>query len=327
MENNAWMVRAGEGGFLFEEFIEKSVVAIGWNEMGKIKLPITIDELKSKLWTEYPDNKEGNITTSAHQLYKFIIVFKEGDYVITYNRISREYHIGIIKSGYIFDKTLEYNHSRKVNWINHISRDLLQASSKNTLGSSLTIFEINEDVLNDLLTNKTAKNYDSEFIENIEEELDEIKDDIIQKAHEFIKDKIINMSWERMQDFIAGLLRAMGYVTIVSESGPDRGKDITASPDGLGLEEPRIKVEVKHRSGPMGSKEIRSFIGALRSEKGIYVSTGGFSKEAKYEAERSDKPVTLVDLDSLVWITTQYYDKFDSDAKSLLPLKKIYWPL
>ena len=79
--------------------------------------------------------------------------------------------------------------------------------------------------------------------------------------------------------------------------------------------------------GQIGAPDIRSFIGSLRSEKGLYVSTGGFSKDAKYEAERSDKPLTLIDLDSLVEITIQYYDGFDTEARSLLPLKKVYWPL
>lgn len=46
--------------------------------------------------------------------------------------------------------------------------------------------------------------------------------------------------------------------------GSDRGKDIIASPDGLGLEEPRILTEVKHRQGQMGSQEVRSFWGGLR---------------------------------------------------------------
>jgi hypothetical protein len=30
-----WMVRAGEGGWLFEEFERLSIVSIGWHEMGR----------------------------------------------------------------------------------------------------------------------------------------------------------------------------------------------------------------------------------------------------------------------------------------------------
>ena len=65
--------------------------------------------------------------------------------------------------------------------------------------------------------------------------------------------KIIELGWEEMQELVAGILRAMGYKTLISQSGADRGKDIEASPDGLMLKEPRILVQVKHRSNQMGS--------------------------------------------------------------------------
>ena len=78
----------------------------------------------------------------------------------------------------------------------------------------------------------------------------------------------------------------------------------------------------------MSSPDIRSFKGALKkNNKGIYVSTGGFTTDAKYEAERSEIPIILMDLDSLVKFILQYYDNFDGDARSLIPLKKIYWPI
>ncbi|WP_204400403.1 restriction endonuclease [Alkaliphilus hydrothermalis] len=102
-------------------------------------------------------------------------------------------------------------------------------------------------------------------------------------------------------------------------------KPIIASPDGLGLEEPSIIVEVKHRTGSMGADSIRSFTGGLRNrDKGLCVSTGGFSKGAKYEAERSNIPVTLIDAEELVRWINQYYDHFDWDTRALVPLKKTY---
>lgn len=86
-------------------------------------------------------------------------------------------------------------------------------------------------------------------------------------------------------------------------------------------------MEVKHRSGQMGRKEITSFTGGLRpGHKGIYVSMGGFSKDAKHEAERANIPTTLIDLDALVNLIIQYYDSFDTETRDLIPLTKIYWP-
>ena len=105
------------------------------------------------------------------------------------------------------------------------------------------------------------------------------------------------------------------------------GKDIVASPDGLGYSNPRIKVEVKHRKGKMGAPDIRNLTGGLRSEdRGLYVSTGGFAKDAHYEADRAEFPMTWVDLDRLVELIVQNYDSFDLEARTLINLKKIYWP-
>ena len=46
---------------------------------------------------------------------------------------------------------------------------------------------------------------------------------------------------------------------------------------------------------------MRSFIGGLRAgDRGLYVSTGGFTKEARYEADRANVPIRLLDLDGFV---------------------------
>jgi restriction system protein len=120
----------------------------------------------------------------------------------------------------------------------------------------------------------------------------------------------------------------MGYKTRISPSGPDRGKDIVASPDGFGFESPRIIVEAKHRTGSvMGSQEIRSFLGGRhKDDKGLYVSTGGFSKDARYEAERASIPLTLMDMDDLVTALLEHYERMDADTQRLIPLRRMYWP-
>jgi restriction system protein len=161
-----------------------------------------------------------------------------------------------------------------------------------------------------------------------ETNIESILKDVQSRAKEFIKDKIVDLDWEEMQQLMAGLLRAMGYKTRISPQGSDRGKDIVASPDGLGLEQPRIVVEVKHRSTQsMGSQDIRGFLGGRhKDDRGLYVSTGGFSKDAKYEADRASIPLTLIDIDDLVELVVEYYERLDLATRTLLPLTKVYWP-
>ncbi|MDO4848944.1 MAG: restriction endonuclease [Coriobacteriia bacterium] len=113
---------------------------------------------------------------------------------------------------------------------------------------------------------------------------------------EAIKDRVTRLSWSDMETLTAGLLRAMGYHASVTGPGPDGGRDVEASLDALGLEHPLVVAEVKHRKGAMGAPAIRSFMAGLHGdERGLYISTGGFSKDAKVEAMRATRPIRLVD--------------------------------
>jgi restriction system protein len=78
----------------------------------------------------------------------------------------------------------------------------------------------------------------------------------------------------------------------------------------------------------MGAAAIRSFLGGRHpDDKGLYVSTGGFSKDAYYEAERASIPMTLMTLDDLVEALIANYENIDIEAQRLVPLKRVYWPV
>jgi restriction system protein len=327
-----WMVRAGGGAFLIEEFLKNGYVAIGWIEMDnltKIKDKGGIEKLYDK---SYPDDKPGHKRTSMSQISKFVFEMEIGDWMVTYNPELRKYHIGTIKSDYLFvqDAPSEYRHQRKVEWKYAVDRDSLAVATKNSLGAIMTLFTIPTHAQENLLeiaTGKTPEGDKEESSSEEEQDIKDIREDIKSRAFEFIKDKIQKLDWDEVQELIAGILQGMGYKARVSPPGPDRGADVIASPDGLGLEQPRIRAEVKHRSGTIGASDLRSFIGGLRaSDRGLYVSTGGFTREARYEAERSTVPVTLIDIDELAVLLIDNYDRLDSNSRSMIPLVKIYWP-
>jgi restriction system protein len=53
------------------------------------------------------------------------------------------------------------------------------------------------------------------------------------------------------QDLVAALLEAIGYhVLWVAPPGPDKGVDIIAGSDQLGIEDPRINVQVNTGPAP-----------------------------------------------------------------------------
>lgn len=329
-----WMIRAGGNARFIEEFLNGEV-SIGWDDVGDLTNLKTQEEILKSYQKAYPDETKAKVSASVATIYKFRSVIKSGDKVVTYNPGQREYSIGTIISDYFFRKT-EHSHLRKVEWEAKVSRDKLSVTARNSLGSVLTLFAVNDDVWSEIKKLISVREKPSE-IEQITTptEKDDLKegfvltrDELREKSHELIKDKIVSLSDSEMEELAAALLRAMGFRARVSPKGYDRGVDVFASPDGLGLEEPRIKVEVKHRrQTPMGSQDLRSFIGVLRhGDRGLYISTGGFTKDAKYEADRANHPVTLIDLDELTNLIVIHYENFNVEGRMLLPLTKIYFP-
>ncbi|MEF9379230.1 restriction endonuclease [Escherichia coli] len=57
-----------------------------------------------------------------------------------------------------------------------------------------------------------------------------------------------------------------------------------------------------------------------------FLSTGGFTKDARYEADRSTIPLTLWTLDDLVRALIENYEQVDIETKLLVPLKKTFLP-
>ena len=333
LNNTFWMVRAGERGFRFEDFKDKSLVSVGWRGIGEMSNLKSRADFKNHLTSVFPDWSPYEIGNSVGQLYRFAREMKVGDSVITYDASSRKYLVGTVLSEYEYKEGVieDQPHIRRVQWINEVARDSLSVDSKNSLGTVLTVSSLSAETVKEMLSllEGSTTSHPVPLDETIvREQVDNLFKDQQLKSLEFIKDKVSALKWDEMQELVAGLLRAMGYKTRVSPSGSDRGKDIVASPDGLGFEDPRIVVEVKHRSASMGAPEVRSFLGGRHAnDKGLYVSTGGFSREARYEAERAAIPLTLMDLDDLVYSLLEHYEKLDVDMQRLVPLRKLYWPV
>lgn len=336
-KRSMWMVRAGEGGFRFDEFKAQSLVSIGWHEVGDMSSLKTRNDFSEAMARSLPNARAGQIAASAGQTYRFVHEISLSDLIITYDREERIYLLGAIVGDYEYrpDRSVEHPNIRRVQWTAQVPRDELSVAARNSLGAISTLFLIPPGVAAEIETlSEGTPNHQhptpTDLVFGAEADASEVDDlykDVQSKGFEFIKDRVNALDWEEMQELVAGLLRAMGYKTRISPSGSDRGKDIVASPDGLGFEDPRIVVEVKHRAVSMGSQEIRSFLGGRHeTDKGLYVSTGGFTKDARYEAERGRIPITLMDLDDLVKSLLEHYESMDVEMQRLVPLRKVYWP-
>ncbi len=333
-----WVIRAGRESRFADDFIGEGVVAIGWSELGPIEPGTPKDKILELYRLTIPDASDGNAQNGSSQVKRFLDEVQVGDGVITYDRDRRLYFVGEIMSppSWSPESFSELPRIRKVNWLHRVSRNSLSTATKNTLGAIQTIFLLKSKTATEIYEKALpidAPDQKSDVVSVtpptvLDEEETDVKLQLVEKAEESIEEKITRLNWEQVQDLVAGILRAMGYRTNVSPRGADRGIDIFASPDGLGLEEPRIFVEVKHRpSTSIGSQDIRSFIGGRNvGDKCLYVSTGGFTKEARYEADRANVPLQLLGLVDLRKLYIDYYERLDEETRSLIPLRRVYVP-
>ena len=329
-----WMVRSGRGGRWVDDFLTKSLVGLGWHGVGDSTKYQSKSQLIDAMSQAYPEMSLGSASSGASQLWRFQKEVKPGDHVITYDAGSRSYYLGIIEGEvkYVPGEIEELTLQRDVEWTDHdIGRDDLSSDARNRLGSTLTLFKVPLHTANEIVRLISGEPAGHDRLVEDEDAHDAIDpfESVIEEATLRIADSISKLDWQSMQELVAALLRAMSYRTEISPVGPDRGIDIFASPDGFGFEQPRIVVEVKHRPrDKMDAPAIRSFLGGRhKDDRGLYVSTGGFTKDAHYEAERSNIPLKLMTLDDLARAVVENYERFDDKGRSLLPLKKLYWPV
>lgn len=328
---SAWIIRAGKGGVRAPEWINGGYIAIYWNLDGADISALSKDDIKALYRTQFPDASRQVVAASAGMIFRFATEITKGSTVVMYDPATRLYHIGKVSGPCAFVSPKDSDdddgsYRRAVNWEFTAPRDALSARAKHSLGSISTLFAVSADTLRELEKASTGTCPAAEE-EPEEENSSEVREATAEDGIERIKDRVLQLSWDDMEYLVAGVLRSMGYKTSMTSRSSDGGRDIIASPDGLGLESPRIVVEIKHRKEAMSAPALRSFIGGLRNtDSGLYVSTGGFTKEAAYEADRALMPIKLLNLDQLVRLIVDNYDNADMDTRAILPLVRIYWP-
>ena len=117
-------------------------------------------------------------------------------------------------------------------------------------------------------------------------------EDAKEKARDEIDTYLDTLSGYEFQNLVAALLEGMGYATsTVSKPGSDGGTDILAYIDPLGAQTPHIRVQVKHRDQTASREDVAALRGIIRGDReiGLFVSSGGFSREARRERRRSHR--------------------------------------
>ena len=324
-----WVVRAGDGGKFSSEFEAGGYVAIGF-QAGDVS-GLSREQIRDHLQSVNPGKKE-RVAGDAGMVFRFANEIQLGEIVVTPDGATHELLFGEVIGPYEYvdpPPVASFRQVRRVRWLARHPRDLLPKRVLYSLGSVLTVFKPGgQDLLEALLSGHPVEPGDEQEAQTLEGE--EVADvdlfaDLQARSEELISARLTELDGYEMQDVVAGVLRAMGYYTQVSPPGADQGVDIVASRDPLGVDR-AVKVQVKARpTTRSGASEVRELAGVLDSgEKGIFVSSGGFTREAT--SDPSSQRITLVDGERLQELLVEYYDRLTQDIRALVPLRRLYFP-
>jgi restriction system protein len=151
-----------------------------------------------------------------------------------------------------------------------------------------------------------AQNVLAQAIATPEETLQQAYQGIRQQLASDLIDRVKANSAQFFERLVVELMVAMGYGGSIEDAGQaighagGEGVDGIIKEDRLGLDV--IYVQAKKWEGTVGRPEIQRFVGALhgrRAKKGVFITTGRFSEEARSYVETIDPKVILIDYKAL----------------------------
>jgi restriction system protein len=333
----AWLVRAGRHGEGEALTLEQNMVLIGWQELNDLSKISSRDQLIEVLRSTYPDAGSGRISNWAGQLWAFLARIQLGDLVVLPFKHSPAIAIGRVTGSYTYrgDLPLDARHVRPVQWLRtDIPRTAVGQDLLYSLGAFMTVCELRRNQAAQRLATLGQSGQDPgqsaapgvEAEDVTDTEASSTRRDWERLAQDDISAYIAErFAGHGLARLVEAVFQARGMATFRSPEGPDAGIDVLAGAGPLGMDPPRVCVQVKTGSVDVRVvRELQGVLGRLGADQGLVVAWGGITKSADAELRQQFFQVRVWTADDLVRELTTFYDRLPGDLQAELPLKRVW---
>ncbi|MBO3090012.1 restriction endonuclease [Cellulomonas dongxiuzhuiae] len=345
----AWLIRAGRAGEREQWAVQNGVSGGGFHEVADLAAAGTREEVAARVADGFPGAAEGKLRSFTAQLWALRSRMSHGDYVVMPLKGTPHVAIGRVTGDYEYrsDPDPSLRHVRPVQWlITDVPRTAIKQDLLYSLGAFLTICEVKRNdaahriaVLadkhldpgarpghGDLTTPvKTGTSQDSSLVEP---DPDTEGVDVEQYALDRLTSYLIETyAGHKMQHLVAAVLTAEGFTCTVPGVGPDQGVDVLAGTGPLGLDEPRLVVQVKSEAGAVGSSVVQQLLGTMsghQTQQGLLVAWGGLTKPAEQIVSQNYFRVRVWSASDLLQAIFRTYDRLPEEIRTELPLKRVW---
>lgn len=338
INSKIYLSRAGGNGEDETYALDNGVAIIGFNEYPSLADAKDYNDILELIKTTKPELKPRAAGNYAGQLWSFAMAMKEGDIVVLPRKLTSQVALGRVKGPYKYERVAGvWRHIRSVEWIRpDVPRTVFGQDLLHSFGAFMTVCNITrnqaEQRISAVLAGKpdpgviisSGKLPKPEFIvgDNATEH------DLALAANDQIVAHIQSrFHGHALAQLVDAVLKVDGWTTKLSPPGPDGGVDILAGRGTLGLDAPRLCVQVKSQNSPADVTVYRGLQGSMQSfkaEQGLLVCWGGFNKVVLNEAKQGHFTVRLWDSRDLVDAVYRTYENLPAEIQADLPLKPVW---
>lgn len=316
-----WGVRLGQGGQFVGVAREKGFIAVGWNELGDLAwLAAATDEgaARKRLHEEYTrsygdQGMKGSLREG--QIWRFVREIRDGDVVLVPSASKMGVvHFGRVTGSYAYvaapSDGCPFRLRHTVEWIRDASRKELPAKLGSSVNSMLAVFSLAHRApeIRAFLAGESEAPHSSPAAVDI-------FDHIVQR--------LLDLHPKAFEEFVADYFKAIGYDAEPTSYVADGGIDVVGSLEAEGLATVLLRVQVKRSKSNVGIETVLKTRGALGiDEQGAIISLGGFTENARAEAEsEGKKTITLVEGETFVEMLLDHWSDLSEDARKVLGVR------
>ena len=332
-----YLTRAGRSGEDEDRALEHNIAIVGFHEVPSLEAASDYDGVHEIVAGTFPDAKPRAVGNFAGQLWAFAVAMEEGDLVVLPRKLTSQIAIGRVTGPYEYRRMDDaFRHTRAVEWLQtDLPRTVFEQDLLYSLGAFMTVCNISRNDAERRIAAVAEGKPDPGPSVAVDTQTrlvpgpagqPEGLPDLSQLAHDQIVAHIqTKFSGHALADIVNAVLRADGWVTRASPPGADGGVDILAGRGSLGLDDPRLCVQVKSQNSPADVTVFRTLQGTMQTfdaQQGLLVCWGGFNKVVLTEARTGHFSVRLWDSGDLVEAIYRTYERLPAEVQAELPLKR-----
>jgi restriction system protein len=335
-----YLTRGGKLGQDEEVALDRNLAIIGFREIPSLEGAKDYDAVFKIVEASLPGAKPRAVGNFAGQLWSFAVAMKQGDLVVLPRKLTSQIAIGRVTGPYRYQKIGDdLRHTRPVEWVRpDVPRTVFEQDLLHSFGAFMTVCNISRNDAERRVAAVLAGKADPGPSVTLEKpkkpgaapsalEPEEVPD-LAQLAHDQIVAHIqARFAGHALATLVDAVLQADGWVTKVSPPGADGGVDILGGRGPLGLDDPRLCVQVKSQNSPADVTVYRTLQGTMqtyKAEQGLLVCWGGFNKVVLAEARQGHFTVRLWDSRDLVEAIYRTYERLPAEIQAELPLKRVW---